>query len=66
MYSTLTCSHICTEYSDLHRKNAKEREKRVEEAHNEAMRLTALAKNVMKALYMGLPVKPLTSGAWSA
>jgi hypothetical protein len=28
------------------------------------MRLTALAKNVMKALYMGLPVKPQTSGAW--
>jgi hypothetical protein len=30
------------------------------------MRLTALAKNVMKALYMGLPVKPQTSGVWSA
>jgi hypothetical protein len=29
------------------------------------MRLTALAKNVMKALYMGLPVKPQTSGTWS-
>jgi hypothetical protein len=29
------------------------------------MRLTALAKNVMKALYMGLPVKPQASGTWS-
>lgn len=46
------------DFSELHRKNSKMREKRVEEAHNEAVRLTALAKNVMKALYMGLPIKP--------
>jgi len=47
-------SHI--EHSDLHRKNLNEREKRLEDAHNEALRLTAVAKNVMNAFYMNLKV----------
>jgi hypothetical protein len=45
------------DHSELHKKNVREREKRLEDAHNEAMRLTALAKKVMNALYMGLPVE---------
>lgn len=45
------------EHSDLHRKNILDREKRLEEAHAEALRLTGLAKKVMNTLYLTIPVK---------
>lgn len=45
------------EHSDLHRKNLKNREKRLEDAHTEAIRLTALAKNVMNTLWAAIPIK---------
>ena len=45
-----------THYSDLHKKNLHLREKRLEAAHKEAIRLTGLAKKVMATLYHTLPV----------
>lgn len=39
------------DYSDLHRSNLHLREKRLEAAHKEAIRLTGLARKVMKTLY---------------
>ena len=51
---------IHIEHSELHRRSLKERERRLEEAHKEAMRLTSMARNVMNTLYMGLPVKEET------
>lgn len=44
-----------TDYSDLHRTNLHLREKRLEAAHMEAIRLTGLARKVMHSLYKSLP-----------
>jgi hypothetical protein len=56
-FDNKTVLDVHIEHSELHKKNIRERERRLEDAHNEAVRLTALAKNVMNALYMGLPVE---------
>lgn len=56
-FDTKQALDVHHEHSDLHRKNLKDRERRLEEAHNEAIRLTNLAKNVMNTLCARIPVK---------
>jgi hypothetical protein len=65
-FETHALLDVHMEHSDLHRKNLKLREKRIGEAHKEAIRLTNLAKNVMHTFYMNIASNELDPEAVAA